>query len=122
MIVLGGVIVISFRDGEYGFPADRYTPQDQDTLSRRVMRTGIGWGCPFVLYWEIYNNEIYPDGRQRGFWLIDDKNVKQPAYFTHERFLQAARKDVSDEIARTGRVPGGEEYRKKALEILENQN
>jgi len=32
--------------GEYGFPADRYAPQDQDALSRRVMRIGLGWGCP----------------------------------------------------------------------------
>jgi len=43
--------------GEYGFPADRYSPREQDELSRRVMRTGLSWGCPFVLYWEMYNNE-----------------------------------------------------------------
>ena len=52
--------------GEYGFPADRYTPQEQDNLSRRVMRARLEWGCPFVLYWEMYNNEVR-DGRQRGF-------------------------------------------------------
>jgi len=67
--------------GEYGFPADRYAPQDQDALSRRVMRIGLGWGCPFVLYWQIYNNAL-TDGRQRGFSLIDDDARKQPVYFT----------------------------------------
>jgi hypothetical protein len=37
--------------GEYGFAADRYTPREQDILSRRVMRTGLEWGCAFILYW-----------------------------------------------------------------------
>ncbi len=49
-----------------------------DLLARHVMRAGLKWGCPFVLYWEMYNNEVTPDGRQRGFWLIDDHGIKQP--------------------------------------------
>jgi hypothetical protein len=49
--------------GEYGFPADRFASQDGEKLSRRMMRAGLGWGCPFVLSWEIYNNEV-KDGRQ----------------------------------------------------------
>ena len=81
--------------GEYGFPADRYSPQDQDTLSRRVMRTGLGWGCPFVLYWEVYNNEVR-DGRQRGFWLIDDMGRKQPVYLTLQQYYRNARVWVTD--------------------------
>ena len=54
-------------------------PQEPDNLSRRVMRAGLEWGCPFVLYWEMYNNEVR-DGRQRGFWLIDNEGRKQPVY------------------------------------------
>ena len=73
--------------GEYGFPADRYTPQEQDTLSRRVMRIGLEWGCPFALYWEMYNNEVR-DGRQRGFWLIDNEGRKQPIYFTLQKYYE----------------------------------
>jgi hypothetical protein len=38
-------------------------------------------GVPVVLYWQIYNNAL-TDGRQRGFWLIDDDARKQPVYFT----------------------------------------
>ena len=91
-------------------------------MSRVVMRTGLEWGCPFVLYWELYNNEIYPDGRQRGFWMIDDKGVKQPVYFTHEELLKSGRQYVAGEIAKTRHPPTFEEYRRKALEMLGGKN
>ena len=110
--------------GEYGYPVERdgkygRAPAEQDRLSQIVMRTGIEWGCPFVLYWELYNNETDADGSQRGFWMIDDNGVKQPVYATHEEFFRKARRYVGNEIARTGRPPSTEEYRSKALELLE---
>ena len=77
--------------GEYGFPAVRHSPTEQDRLARQVMRTGLRWGCPFVLYWEIYNNEVDPQGRQQGYWMIDDHGVRQPIYATHQRFYTWAR-------------------------------
>jgi hypothetical protein len=104
--------------GEYGFPADRYTPQDQDTLSRRVMRTGLGWGCPFVLYWEIYNNEVR-DGRQRGFWLIDDQGREQPVYFTLQQYYRNARVWVTDFLRRQRRLPTSMEFDGAAVQWLQ---
>ena len=38
------------------------------------MRIGLEWGCPFVLCWQMYNNE-FADGRENGYWLIDEKVV-----------------------------------------------
>lgn len=116
--------------GEYGYAVGKpkldgkpeHTPEEQDALSRIVMRTGLEWGCPFVLYWELYNNEVYRDGRQRGFWLIDEKGAKQPIYFTHEKLLAAGRQYVAQVIAKTGRLPTFEEYRRKALELLGGKN
>lgn len=115
--------------GEYGYAVGEpkpggkreHTPEEQDELSRVVMRAGLEWGCPFILYWELYNNEIYLDGRQRGFWMIDDKNVKQPIYFTQERLLREGRKYVAEAIKRTGRAPTFDEYRKKAIDMLKNE-
>jgi len=112
--------------GEYGYPLvkrEAYeqparTPQQQDEYSRLVMRTGLEWGCPFVLYWELYNNEIYPDGTQRGFWLIDNKGVKQPIYYTYQEFYKEARQYVADTIAKTGRPPTSNEYHQAAMNIL----
>ena len=100
--------------GEYGFPADRYPPQQQNALSRRVMRTGLAWGCPFVLYWEIFNNEVR-DGRQRGFWLIDDQGRKQPIYFTLQHYYEIARAWVTDFLHRQHRLPDPSEFDNAAL-------
>lgn len=104
--------------GEYGFPADANSPQRQDQRSRFVMQTGLEWGCPFVLYWEMYSNERKPDGRLRGFWLIDDHNVKQPIYHTHHRFLQQARAFVVGFRAEHSRLPTSEEFRSRAAQWL----
>jgi len=105
--------------GEYGFPAIRHTPEEQDRLVRQVIRAGLEWGTPLILYWEIYNNELEPDGRQRGYWLIDDKGVKQPAYETHASFLAWARRRAAQPTSRTGRPPTATEFRTAAIEFLD---
>ena len=105
--------------GEYGYPACNFSPQEQEARSRRLIKTALQWGCPFVLYWEMYNNEVDKDGKQRGFWLIDDKGVKQPVYYTHQRFCQWARGYVAEFASTAHRLPSFDEYRKKAVEFLE---
>jgi len=103
--------------GEYGFPAESHSPAEQDGKSREVMRTALAWGCPFVLYWEMYNNEV-KDGRQRGFWLIDDKGVKQPVYETHQRFYAWARGWLAEQRAKTGKAPDEAAFRAAAVAWL----
>jgi hypothetical protein len=104
--------------GEYGYPARRFSPQEQAARTRQLMKTALQWGCPFVLYWEMYNNEVDKDGKQGGFWLIDDKGVKQPVYYLHRRFLQWARGYVAEFAKTAHRLPTFDEYRKKAVEFL----
>jgi hypothetical protein len=105
--------------GEYGYPACRYPPQEQAARTRGLIKTALQWGCPFVLYWEMYNNEVDKDGKQRGFWLIDDKGAKQPVYYLHHRFLQWARGYVAAVAKSAGQMPTFDEYRKKAVEWLD---
>jgi len=106
--------------GEFGFPAVKFTPQEQDRKSRDVLRVALEWGCPFALYWEIYNNEQDKGGHagQLGFWMIDDKGVKQPIYYTYQRFYQQAHAYVQDFTKSHGRPPTAEEYAKEAVEFL----
>ena len=104
--------------GEYGMPLLGNSAPAQASLACHVMRAGLRWGCPFVLYWEMYNNEVTPDGRQRGFWLIDDHGVKQPVYFTHQKFYQQARAYVADFTTRNGHVPSRAEFGSAALAWL----
>ena len=104
--------------GEYGYPAERFSPQQQDARTREVLKAGLKWGCPFVLFWELYNNEVEND-KQRGFWLIDDKGAKQPVYYTHQRLCQWGRRYVAEQINSNGRAPSFEDYRIAAAEFLE---
>jgi hypothetical protein len=107
--------------GEYGFPAVNHTPAEQDLLSRAVIQAGLEWGCPLVLYWEMYNNEVDDRGRQRGFWLIDDKGVKQPIYATHHQFFAWGREYVAGHVRAHGRVPTTTEFRKVAVRALDRE-
>lgn len=100
--------------GEYGFPSESYGPERQAKLSKQVIETALEWGCPFALYWEMYNNE-QPEGRHRGFWLIDDRGFPQPVYELHASLLWRARAWITDFRAREGRDPTQEEYRAAAL-------
>jgi hypothetical protein len=104
--------------GEYGFPLSKTTtPELQDLYSRDVCRAALEWGCPFVLYWELYCNEIVK-GEHRGFWLIDDKNRKQPFYFTLQRYYEGMRQFSEAFRTKHGRLPNDSEVRKHALEIM----
>ncbi|MBC7804653.1 MAG: hypothetical protein H7145_00690, partial [Akkermansiaceae bacterium] len=104
--------------GEYGFPAQSHSDAEQDRRSRQVLRASLAWGCRFCLYWELFNNEVQ-GGKQVGYWMIDDKNVKQKIYFTHERFYKRARQFVSDFAKKAGRVPTHAEFCRAALPWLE---
>jgi hypothetical protein len=103
--------------GEYGFPAKRFSPAQQDVRSRRIMRDAIQWGCPFVLYWEMYNNEV-EDGRQAGYWLIDDKGARQPVYYTHQAYYRWAREFVAGYRRDHGTEPAQERFRDAAVAWL----
>jgi hypothetical protein len=104
--------------GEYGTPARDVGAEGQDALARKVIKAGLTWGCPFVLYWQMYCNDVR-NGKHAGFWLIDKQGQKQPSYFTHERFCKAMRQYVADFQQQSGRVPTTAEFRQQALKQLD---
>lgn len=106
--------------GEFGFPSASVGPAKQAAQSVQVLRASLEWGCPFAFYWEFYNNEV-KDGRQLGFWLIDDKGAKQPVYDAFAAYLKQSRAYV-DKVARdTGKVPSDDTFRRYALGVLEQR-
>jgi hypothetical protein len=107
--------------GEYGFPARRYSPEEQNRKSIETMIAAIEWGCPFVLYWELYDNEGTTD-KPGGFWLINEKNEKQPLWHTHLRYFEWARKNIADFQQRTGKPITDADFRTAALEYLRQQS
>lgn len=110
--------------GEYGVTLE----SAGDAVSQRertanVMKWGLEWGCPFVLYWELYCNELNPEtGDHRGFWLIDDKGVKQPVWHLHREFLEKANAYVGSFEEKHGRRPSQEEYNAVAKDWINPPN
>ncbi len=75
---------------------------------------------PFMLFWQLYNNERTPTGAQKGYWLINDKNEKQPNYFVHQRFYEAGKAFVRrHQQANGGRVPSPQAFADQAQSILD---
>jgi hypothetical protein len=73
--------------GEFGIPAAHVGFDRNRHLcdNLEIVEKFASWGCPFVLYWEFYNNEIAKDGSPIGYWLIDEHNHPWPLheFFQH---------------------------------------
>lgn len=98
--------------GEYGFNLQQVeNGAAQKNCSALIMQWCLEWGCPFVLYWELYCNEIEPStGEHLGYWLIDKGGRKQPAWYLHRDFLKKANGFVKQFEKRNGRLPSQVEY------------
>ncbi len=108
--------------GEYGTPlAAAGTPEKQDEISREVCLAALEWGCPFVLYWQLYCNE-QQDGEQRGFWLIDDRGRKQPFYHTLSGYYEGIKRFAAEYEEMEGRQPNDRKIRERAIELLKQGN
>lgn len=104
--------------GEFGFPLElTKTPEQQDAFSREVILAALEWGCPYVLYWQLYCNEVQ-DGQHRGFWLIDTEGRKQPFHQTLQCFYRDARAANRQFQERRGRLPDSGEFADWAREYL----
>jgi hypothetical protein len=107
--------------GEYGFELVAFKDADlQRKYTASIMKWSLQWGCPFVLYWELYCNEVEPaTGKHRGYWLIDDQGVKQPVWFLHQEFLARGRKYLEDYRAKHGTLPSQATYNQMAASWIE---
>lgn len=109
--------------GEYGYPYGRpgaaTSPEDQDRRSRNVMQAGLRLACPFVLYWEMYNNEVQ-DGVQWGFWMINDRGIKQPVYYTHRDYYARANSLYEKFVMTNNREPDESDMQKLLLQALDD--
>lgn len=65
--------------GEFGMPENDFGPEKIQQAIPNAVDTALEWGCPYIVYWQIYCNELRPGKRPapvknntdvRGFWLI----------------------------------------------------
>lgn len=102
--------------GEFGFdlPLVGKDSEEQARRAFNVIRASIEWGCPFCLYWEMYDNE----GEDKGFWMIDNNNIKQPVYNRYHQFYKDMYDYVYNYALENGTSPTVEEYGAAALDYL----
>ncbi|MFH6772927.1 hypothetical protein [Gaetbulibacter aestuarii] len=104
--------------GEYGNPSNNYDDDEQNRRSVWTIKASLEWGTPFILYWEMYNNEIKPNtGEQVGYWLITDKGKKQPIWYTHNEFYKEAKHFIKNYVEDHNKLPDYDTFRKHALKF-----
>ncbi|MBT4919300.1 MAG: hypothetical protein HON09_07505 [Flavobacteriaceae bacterium] len=102
--------------GEYGNPSIRYNDEMQNLRSIWTIKTALEWGTPYILYWEMYNNEIKKEsGEQVGYWLIDDKGKKQAIWHTHHNFYNESKQFLKEYLKVNGDLPSYDTFRKNAV-------
>jgi hypothetical protein len=69
--------------GEFGVPENEFgAPAAADSV-RRTIRDGLAWGCPYLVYWQVFDNECKQGkGDCRGFWLIKPSGEKSALWHT----------------------------------------
>ncbi len=72
--------------GEFGAKASYWGADRQNTLAMSVIREALTWGAPLLFYWAVYDNS------QKGYWLIDSDNTKQPIYYSLQSAYKAVQK------------------------------
>ena len=95
--------------GEFGMPENVYTLDQIRTAIPNAVRTGLDWGCPYVVYWQLYCNELKDPNAKlpvksndavRGFWLIRPDGTKSWLWDYFHGLFTAANRTASD-LSRT---------------------
>ncbi|MFA6185993.1 MAG: hypothetical protein WC770_02110 [Phycisphaerae bacterium] len=89
---------------EYGLPEnDDGDKQAVVKVVRNVTEKGLAWGCPYIVYWQLYCNEAKADikvpvksnDEVRGFWLIKPDGTKSVVW---DYFYNLLKSDSSSGI------------------------
>ncbi|MEM6362136.1 MAG: hypothetical protein AAF149_20775 [Bacteroidota bacterium] len=104
--------------GEYGNPSIKFNDEDQDLRSKWTIKAGLEWGSPFILYWEMYNNEVNQNTKKHvGYWLINNQGKKQKIWHTHNEFYKDARSYLTDYYNKNNAIPDFDEFRQAAVKF-----
>jgi len=110
--------------GEFGIPQESDAVKGNATLheilNRDIIIKYLTWGVEFILYWEMYNNEVDTNGNQKGFWLINDKEVKLPLYYTFSKLYSNGDEWIKQFYGKNNRYPNHQEYTSWALSYLKS--
>lgn len=104
--------------GEFGYKASAFSPEVQCRNSMQFLENAVEWGCPFVLYWQLYDNE-FVHGKYEGYWLIDDQGEKQPLFYALQNYYREARDYLHERAEADGSLPDRRRFLRKAETLME---
>jgi hypothetical protein len=82
--------------GEFGMPENNYSTGQIRKAIPNAVQTALDWGCPYIVYWQLYCNELKAPKKQplvrsndavRGFWLIRPDGSKAWTWDYFHRLL-----------------------------------
>jgi len=78
--------------GEFGAPENERTEQQVRQTIRNVVDTATEWGCPYIVYWQVYCNEarrkpVKKNDDVRGFWLLRPDGTKAIAWYELQAYF-----------------------------------
>jgi hypothetical protein len=79
--------------GEFGLPENDFPPSEVKATVRNTITTALDWGCPYVVYWQLYCNEarrrpVEANEDVRGFWLLRPDGGRGVAWEELHEFLK----------------------------------
>jgi hypothetical protein len=75
--------------GEFGMPENNFGEDKVKKAIPAAVNTALEWGCPYIVYWQLYCNEMKEKSTPtpvtenqdvRGFWLIKPDGTRTWAY------------------------------------------
>jgi hypothetical protein len=85
--------------GEFGMPENNYSLAQIQAAIPNAVQTSLHWGCPYIVYWQLYCNElkdpqtkppVKTNDAVRGFWLIRPDGTKSWVWDYFHRMLSGA--------------------------------
>lgn len=84
--------------GEFGAPQNEWSAEQATRTIRNAVETSLDVGCPYVIFWQLYCNELRPgepppqvpvrsNDAVRGFWLIRPDGTKAWSWDYLQRVL-----------------------------------
>jgi hypothetical protein len=84
--------------GEFGMPENKFSAAQIRKAIPNAVKTALDWGCPYIVYWQLYCNELEDPKQQlpvknnkdvRGFWLIRPDGSKAWTWQYFHKLLNA---------------------------------
>ena len=109
--------------GEYGGHAFDDKPEThvrQFDNIKDIMQIGLEEDLPFILHWQMYNNEYDKEGKSKNMSLINEQGDKRPLYYLHQNYYKQVNDYLQSYKSEHNSYPSQESFKAKALEILDN--